>query len=567
VTRTVRRRAAALAVVAAVAVLTGCGPALPSTVVPDTAITVGWNGELTSLNAAAAPTPGNIDVAQAIRADFGDIVDGEFILDEGFGTVSIVAEDPFTVRYDLAEPSWSDGTPLDAADLLLGWAASAGYFATASDAASEIEPDAAPTVPGVDEFARAIDVEFPHPTNTWQSAVTVPVAAHVVGKRAFGLDDAMEAKQAVIRAIEKADASALAAIAEVWNNDFTLPEDGGIPADLLVSSGPFQVKEVTRADEGQTVTLVPNPAYRGAVTPQVAWIELVPAGDDPVGAIGESLDIAQVGPVSANAARIHEMERRDHAIQTTHDGTVWAVLLAPTGVFTDAAARAAFLRTVPASDLVDRGGGAWSSAYTATTSVLAAPGSRAFDIVSEDSGFAAAFGKADDSALERAAAGVAEGATVCVLYDRRSEFADGAFAALREAAGAAGWGVADCGSDDVGAALDQGGWNAAIVRVPLAQTPADVAALWGSEGAASVTALADPERDALIAQLAQTVDVYEAREVLAQIEATIVRGAVARPFAANPRVTVLDRDVTGVTARNGADASLTHSVAQWAVVP
>ena len=566
-TRTVRRRAAALAVVAAVAVLTGCGPALPSTVVPGTAITVGWGGELTSLNAAAAPTPGNVEVARAIRADFGDIVDGEFVPDEGFGTVSIVAEDPFTVRYDLEDPSWSDGIPLDAADLLLGWAAPAGYSASEADDASETEPDAAPTVPTVDEFARAIDVEFPHPTNTWQSAVTVPVAAHVVGKRAFGLDDAMEAKQAVIRAIQEADASALAAIAEVWNNDFTLPEDGEIPADMLVSSGPFQVKEVTRADEGQTVTLVPNPAYRGAVTPQVARIDLVPAGDDPVAAIGESLDVAQVDPVSANAAPIHEMERRDHTIQTTHDGTVWTVLLSPTAAFADAAARAAFLRMVPGPDLVDRGGGEWSSAYTATTSLLAAPSSRAFEIVSEDSGFATVLGKADDSALERAAAGVAEGATVCVLYDRRSEFAAGAFAALRDAAAAAGWSVADCGSDDVDVALDQGGWNAAIVRVPLPQTPADIAALWGSEGAASVTALADPDRDALIAQVAQTVDVYEARDVLAQIEATIVRAAIARPFAVNPRVTVLDRDVTGVTARDGASASLTSSVAQWAVVP
>ncbi len=556
-TRTVRRRAAALVVAVAVALLTRCGPALPSTVVPGTAITVAWNGEFTSVNAAAAPTPGNIEVARAIRAGFGDIVDGEFVPDESFGTVAIVDEDPFTVRYDLAEPGWSDGIPLDAADLLLGWAASTGYFAPEADDAGDAEPEAAPTVPTVDEFARSIDVTFAHPTNTWQSAVTVPVAAHIVGKRAFGLDDAMEAKQAVIRAIQDADASALAAIADVWTNDFTIPEGGAtIAPDLLVSSGPFRLDDIGVADEGQTVTLVPNPSYRGAVTPQVAQIDLVPAGADPVAAIG-GLDVVQVGPTASNAAPIKELERRDHAVQTTHDGTVWTVLLEPTGVLADTAARAAFLRLVPASDLVDRGAGAWSSAYTATTSLLSAPSSRAYEVVSEDSGFAAALGEADDPALEREAAGVAAGSTVCVLYERSSEFAAGAFAALRDAAGAAGWSVTDCGSDDIGLALDGGGWNAAIVRVPIPQTPADVATQWGS----------DPERDALIAQLAQTVDVYEAREVLAQIEATLVRAAVARPFAANPRVTILDRDVTGVTARNGAHASLTHSVAQWAVVP
>lgn len=543
---------------AAVAVLTGCGPALPSTVVPGTEIAVGWNEELTSVNAAAAPTPGNTQIARAIRAGFGDIVDGEFVADESFGTVAIVDEDPFTVRYDLSEPSWSDGIPLDAADLLLGWAASAGYFAPETNEADDAEPEAAPTVPTVDEFARSIDVTFAHPTNTWQTAVTVPVAAHIVGKRAFGLDDAMEAKQAVIRAIQETDASALAAIADVWSNDFTIPEGGArIDPDVLVSSGPFRLDDVGVADEGQTVTLVPNPSYRGTVTPQVAQIDLVPAGTDPVAAIGGGLDVVQVGPTASNAAPIKELERRDHAVQTTHDGTVWTVLLAPTGVFADVAARAAFLRMVPASDLVDRGAGAWSSSYTATTSLLSAPSSRAYEVVSEDSGFATALGKADDPVLEREAAGVAAGSTVCVLYDRSSEFAAGAFAALRDAAGAAGWSAADCGSDDIGPALDGGGWNAAIVRVPIPQTPADVAAQWGS----------DPDRAALIAQLAQTVDVYEAREVLAQIEATLVRAAVARPFAANPRLTILDRDITGVTARNGADASLTHSVAQWAVVP
>ncbi|WP_179492902.1 ABC transporter substrate-binding protein [Microbacterium immunditiarum] len=564
---TVHRRVAAVVLALVVAVLAGCAPALPSTVVVGTRIAVGWNAELTSLNAAAAPTAGNLQIAQAIRADFGDIVDGDFVSDESFGTVAIVREEPFTVRYDLGEPSWSDGIPLDAADLLLGWAASAGYFASGADDVGDGEPEAAP-VPTVDEFGRSIDVTFAHPTNTWQSAITVPVAAHIVGKRAFGLDDDMEAKQAVIRAVQEADAAALAAIADVWRNAFTIPEGGSrIAPDLLVSSGPFRLDQVDAADEGQTVTLVADPSYRGAATPQVAQIDLVPAGAEPVAAIGGSLDIVQVGPTASHAAPIKELERRDHTVQTTHDGTVWTVLLEPTGVFADAAARAAFLRMVPSSDLVDRGAGVWSSAYTATTSLLSAPGSRAYEVVSEDSGFAVALGKADDPVLEREAAGVAAGSTVCVLYERSTEFAAGAFAALRDAAQAAGWSVADCGSDDVGAALDQGGWNAAIVRIPIPQTPADVAAQWGSEGDASLLALADPERDALIAQLAQTVDVYEAREVLAQVEATLVRAAVARPFAANPRLTILDRDVTGVTARNGADASLTHSVAQWAVAP
>jgi peptide/nickel transport system substrate-binding protein len=200
--------------------------------------------------------------------------------------------------------------------------------------------------------------------------------------------------------------------------------------------------------------------------------------------------------------------------------------------------------------------------------MVSAPGSRAYDIVNEDSGFAAALGTTgDDAVAEREAVGPSTQAPVCVLYDRRSEFATGAFTALREAAGEAGWNVADCGADDFAAALAQRSWNAVIGRVSVPQTPGQIAAQWGTGGAASLTGNADPERDALIAQLAQTTDVYEARELRARIEATIVRAAVALPLAVNPRVTIIDKDVTSVGVQSGSTAPLLSGVAQWEAAP
>lgn len=562
-----RRIAAPLAVLLAVS-LAGCAPAMPESVVPGSVITAGWTGELTSANAAASPTPGNVDIAEAIRGDFGDVVDGEFVPDEGFGAITIVADDPFTVRYDLTEPVWSDGIPLDAADLLLGWAGLSGYFDLGDEAeTSDGEPDAGQPAPSLDEFARAIEVTFPQPVIGWQEAVTVPVAAHVVGQRAFGIDDPMEAKQAVIRAIQDDDTTALEKIAAVWNEGFELAVDSEIPADLLLSSGPFLVSKVEGAGEGQSVTLVPNPSYRGLVTAQVARIELVPPGVDPIAAVGDELDVAQVAPVASNRAPIAELERKDFTVSTAHDGTVWAMLLHPAGVFSQLPARTAFIHAVPAPAMVERGAGAWASAYTRTSSMVSAPGSRAYDIVNTDSGFTEALGApGDDPALEREASGIAAGTAVCVLYDRGSEFAVGAFAALRETAGAAGWIAVDCSTDDFGAALDQGTWDAVITRVPVPQTPAQIFDQWGTEGEASVTGQSDPDRDDLIAQLAQTTDIYEARDLRAQIEATIVRAAVALPIAVNPQVTIIDRDVTGIVPRNGAVAPLTSGIVQWAVI-
>lgn len=559
------RRAAAVGAVALMIALVGCSPALPETVVPGTEVVVGWTGEFTSTNAAASPTTGNIDVAEMIRGDFGDIVDGDFVPDESFGTVTIVSDDPFTVRYDLTEPSWSDNVPLDAADLLVGWAATAGYF---DEESAESDATGASAVyvkvPSIDEFARSVDVTAGHPVNDWQSAVTAPVPAHVLGSLALGIDDAMEAKQAVITAIQANDEAALQKMADVWKEGFALGDDTDIPKELLLSSGPFVVDEVT----GSGVGLVPNVAYRGAATPQVARIELVPPGEDPISAMGGELDVVQMAPVNANQEPIRELERKDFVVNITHDGTVWAVLLKPSGIFTGVQARTAFLHAVPPSTLTDGGAGEWRAAYTASTSMTTAAESRAYEIVNEDSGFTQRLGSTEgDPPLEREAAGVATGASVCVLYDRASEFAVGAFAAMRAAAAEAGWNVVDCGTDDFDAAIDKGGWDAVIARVPVPRSPADIAAQWGSGGAASITGQSDPARDELITQLEQTTDIYEARDISAQIEAAIVRAAVALPLAANPVLTIVDRDVTGVAAGNGSIATLTPSAALWMVTP
>ena len=564
-----RRVTATLSIAVAVALsLVGCAPGLPETVVPGTVVTTGWTGTFTSGNAAASPTPGNLDVAAMTRGGFGEIVDGEFVADADFGAVTIVSDEPFTVRYDLTEPRWSDDIPLDAADLLLGWAVASGSLDVREGTDAEapgVATDAIP--PRIDEFARAIEVTYPQPVDDWQNRIIVSVPAHEVARLALGVEDPMEAKQALITAIRDGDTQVLASIAEVWSEGFTLPESGEIPAELLISSGPFRVAEVTNDDAGQSVTLAPNIAYRGVVTPQLEQIRLVPASDDPVAAISDLLDVAQVAPVAANRTPIDELERQDFTITTTHDGTVWALVLKPAGIFTQPAARVAYVRAIGARALVERGGGEWASAYTATTSMLSAPGTRAYDIVSEDSGFAQALTGADDPAAEREAAGIAPGAPVCVLYDRASEFAVGAFAALRDAMQGAGWVAVDCGADDVPSAIDQGSWDAVITRVSIPQTAEEIAAQWGSAGEQSLIANVDGERDTLIAQFAQTTDVYESRDLRAQIEATIVRAGVVLPLAVNPTVTIVDKDVTGVSPPSGATPRLTTGAVQWAVVP
>ncbi|GGH42833.1 hypothetical protein [Microbacterium album] len=584
-------RPAALTLAFATALtLTACAPALPNSVVSGSSAVMAWQGSLTSTNPASTTgaTPGNLDVAALTRARFAERVGGADVVDERFGRVSIVDPESFTVRYDLAEPQWSDGIPIDAADLLLAWAAGSNFHAPEDLAPEGATPggetpappegsawfDAVPSglvrsagVPEVDEFERRIDVRFHEPIVDWRTALDVAVPAHVVGQLAFDLSDPMEAKQAVSTAIRSGDGEAVARIATEWNAAFAIDSDD-VDERLLLSSGPYRIDALDlRNPEAQRIELVVNNAYRGRPTPQFERLELrrLP-GVSPLDALGDTADVVQLAPRTDNREAVRERERTDYRVTTTHDGTQWALVLrADRGEFTTPGPRTAFLRAVPRRDMVAAAAGPWQEAYPAHDSLLFPPESGGYQIALEDADLPAAFDRpAREAAEDRERARVPAGTSVCVLYDARSEFATGLFSALQAGAAEAGWDVRDCGDEDLARAVsERDDWSAVIARVPVPDAPADIAAQWGTWGAASLSGATDPERDALIEELARTADQYEARDLRVRIETSLVSQAIAVPLAMNPVVTVADRDIDAVRPRPGAVAPLTAGAVDW----
>lgn len=562
-------RAALATTVTTALVLTACGgPGLPASVAKGSTVAVAWSGSLTSTNTAAVTgmTPGNADIAALTRSQFAQVVGGKVEVDPAFGSVKITGNQPFTVRYDLAKPAWSDGVPVDAADLLLAWAAGsdskAGFLALPEGLSHSDE------LVELDEFGRAIEVSFTQPVNDWNTALDVAVPAHVIGQIVFDIEDPMEAKQAVIEAIRDGDVKSVAKIAEVWNSGFRI--DGGKAPDprLLLSSGPYRVDSVsTEKSGGQHVELVANGAYVGAQTPSIERIELTqtPEGGK-VGALKKDADVIQVAPTRENWKTFHEMERRDYRVATSHDGTMWVLALrADGGLFRQQKARTAFLRAVPRGDLLSAAG-EWDGAYQASGALLVAPGADGYDIAVEDSGFAARLGKGDDAAAERAAAGVPAGAPVCVAYDKDDDFARGAFSLLGQGMAEGGWAIRDCGRPGMsGVASRSADWQAVLIKVAVPASPKDIALLWGGVAALNLAGATSPSRDMLIAKLARTTDPYELREVRAAIEKSIVEDAIAVPIAMNPLVTVTSPRVSGVAPRAGRFASLTAKAAEWSL--
>ena len=576
--------------------ISACSSPLPDSVVVGSSASVGWAHSLTSTNTASTDgaTPGNADVAAMTRSQFAEVVEGAVEVDESFGTVTIVDPESLTVRYELAEPVWSDGIPVDAADLLLAWAAGSnvpgtGSLRVGSDSGTDDDDGAAEPltvfdsvdsglrdsieVVGYDEFERWIEVRFIHPVADWRTALDVAVPAHVVGQMAFDLDDPMEAKQAIITVIDERDEAALATIAEVWNSGFDLPQGTGeIAPELLLSSGPYRIEEVDQSrTDAQAVRLVVNNEYTGFPTGEYERITLTQmTASDPLAELGRSIDVVQVPPTDDNWERIRDLERVDYGVSTTHTGSMWALLLnSDRGEFTWLSARETFLRAVPQADLASAGAGRWTDAYQSTSAVVFSPDMPGYQIALEDAGFNDTLGEqvsGDEAAQERSEAGVEDGAEICVLYDTDERFAADAFGALQGGVAEAGWEVRDCGTDDLQSELDEGSaWDAVLTTIPVPVSADQVQVQWGTDGASLLAGGGDEERDDLIEALGRAADEYQARDIRVGIEASIVAEAVVMPLSMQPVVTINERGIDSVRPRAGDTASVTANAVEWSV--
>src|SRR5690606_18583542 len=82
----------------------------------------------------------NSVVTYMMNDNFGYYDDNLEVQDGDLGTVEQVSEDPLKVKYTFADDAtWSDGAPVDAADIVLQWAAQSSNFNTAEE--DEVDRD------------------------------------------------------------------------------------------------------------------------------------------------------------------------------------------------------------------------------------------------------------------------------------------------------------------------------------------------------------------------------------------------------------------------------------------
>ncbi|WP_271177464.1 ABC transporter substrate-binding protein, partial [Leifsonia poae] len=286
--------AVALAGVAALALSACTTSASPagSTASKGGTVSVAVVNDLTSLNPS---TPqGNVDTNGQVGyldGSYGSgfqYIDDNFkiVHDNTFGKFEKTSDDPLTVKYTLNKADkWSDGQPITADDMVLGWAMQSGYYdsATLDPATGKVLKGTQYFTPaagtaGIDQTAypevsddnQTITLKYAKPFVDWELFNPIAQPAHIVAKKA-GLSSAADLTK-LLKGLPKGDKAAPAApdatlkkAADFVNTGYDItayPTD----KDLVVSSGAFYVSAWT---PGQSITMSKNKYYNGGMKPNV----------------------------------------------------------------------------------------------------------------------------------------------------------------------------------------------------------------------------------------------------------------------------------------------------------
>jgi peptide/nickel transport system substrate-binding protein len=279
----------ALATVASSALLAGAftvGALTPAQAATSSTVTLLSGADITSLNSSTSS--GNT----AYNALPGSLTGMGFtyyddkpslVMNTKFGTMKIVKKAPtdFRIEYTVAKgQEWSDGTPIDAVDLLLSHiVASEEYSKTAGlgDPTGDVTPsfDSASYgstygqhvvgLPTLSADNMKLTVKFDKPLPDWELLAPGPSPVHALslladGKK--GLQSASvnaAAKEKFLDAFTSKNTAHLKAMGKVWSDGYNITKVDASTNDLLlISNGGFIVSKFTLGD---SMVLVRNDKY------------------------------------------------------------------------------------------------------------------------------------------------------------------------------------------------------------------------------------------------------------------------------------------------------------------
>lgn len=597
----IKRFAAAAATVAVGAlVLSGCA-APQSEVVEGSTLSVAWNQPFYSYNGATSfgNATANNNIIYSTNSGFNYYNDvPELVKDESFGTYEKISDDPLVVKYTIADGvKWSDGTAVDAADLLLNWVAGSRAFDTPDFDSSEFtDPETGEftedfptdvvffdsgadpstglglvsTLPEVSDDKKSITLTYDAPFVDWELAFTsAGLPAHVVAKNALGLDDNQAAKDALIKAITEQDDASLAAISSFWNSGFNfteMPEN----TDLVVSNGPYTITDFV-AD--QYVTLTANENYVGDHLPDVEEIT-VRFITDPLAAV-QALQNGEVQVISPQATVdvADALAALDVTVIGGYEGTYEHIDLqfdqSKSGHFNDPLIREAFMKIIPRQEIVDKLIVPLQPDAEVRNSQVFLPGAEGYDESVAENG-SLDYMEVD---IEGAKALLAEaGVTnpeVCMLFSSTNPRRANEFLLIQQSGALAGFNVTDCSSPDWGGLLGTPGaydaslfgWQSTSLGVTNGPPPT-----YTTAGINNLNFYSNPEMDALTEALGKEFDPAAQIDILKQIDKLLWDDFYGVTIFQFPAVTAYDQNAIANISPSTLAPTIFWNIWEWSPV-
>ena len=580
-----RRRVRATATVIVVAfgiALSACAP--PSEVVEGTAVAVALDQPFTSYNpntAYGSSGGANASIAAATNSSFNAYDETpKLVRDESFGSYLLVSADPLVVKYTIRDGvRWSDGTPVDAADMLLAWAANSTSLNDTEFAPAEFtDPETGEftsdfprdgvyfdgftgnglqlvtETPIIGDDGRSLTLAYDEYFADWQLVFEVGLPAHVVAKHALNAT-ADAAKDAIVTAIETRDREALAAISRFWNSGFNL-ESTPKNTDLLLSTGPYTITEIA---ENQ-VTLESNPRYRGDRLPSIEKV-LLRFISDPLQAVA-ALQTGEVDVIAPRASQdvVAALAALDGVTVEHGFGGAWERLDlqftdSRSGHFSNPLIREAFLKVVPRQQILDALITPVNPGAELRSSHVFLPGAKGYEASVEENG-STEFDRVDVPAARRLLAEAAlldpslANPTVCILFDAAIPRRVAEFQLIQDTAARAGFQVTDCSSPDWRNLLGTpGAYDAALYALSETNLAAAAAqALFASDSRINNHAhYANPKVDDLLFELGSPAGAESRTELLAEIDRIVWNDFAGIPLYQFPTVTATSGRVKAVT--------------------
>lgn len=535
-----------------------------------------YNPDTTSGNATANQVPLN----QVLRGFSYVDNKGNLQRDTDFGTFEKTSDSPLTVKYTFNDKAvWSDGTPIDCADFLLGWAASSGYFNKDGTVNQPNQVPANPTYlfdaasttglnqtqkPTCNDGDKSVTLTYATPFVDWQAAIATSAGAslmpaHVVAKAA-GIDNA-----GLIKAIETDDFATLTKAADFWNGGpWVLDKAKGLPdASLIPSSGPYYV---AAWDPGQSVTLKANPKWWGtpAKTDTVVLRFIDQSQQVSALASGE-VDIIEPQPnpdTNAALAALGNSVNTQFGSQFTYEHMDLSVK----NGFANEKLREALFKCAPRQQIVDNLIVPSNPDAKLLNSLMVMDFQQGYDQIAAASGFENyATVDIDGAKAAYQASGEAPGKTIRVIHIDPNPRRTNEVALLKASCDPVGFNIQDVplSSDKFGPTLSAGDYDIALFAWAGSGLLGSIAPQYLSTGEQNYSGWNDPQMDQALNGLNTLTDPSQALPLLTTVDQRLAANYYSFPIFTFPGVQAAKADITG-SELNAGQTQGTWNMQDWA---